>query len=148
MLPKARRLVLAGGLPLLFLLVTLVPAAALITLGLRLASQDQTLLAQQIAESRQADLDRAVNALAAEVQSWREVLATRDFRSVASLPSDSAVILVSAGEVRAIPLGRMPWSPLPPRLTHSPDGPFREAERLEFEEAHEEQSRRSYESLA
>jgi signal transduction histidine kinase len=147
-LQKPRRLVLAGGLPLLFLLVTLVPAAALITLGLRLVSQDRVLQGQQIAESRQADLDRGVNALAREVQSWREVLAARVFRGLAGLPSDSAVVLVSAGEVRAIPPGRMPWSPLPPRLAQSPDGPFREAERLEFGEAHEEQSRRAYESLA
>jgi signal transduction histidine kinase len=147
-LRQAWRSVLAGRLPLLFLLVTLVPAAALITLGLRLASQDRALLAQQVAESRQADLDRAVNSLAAEIQSWRQALAARDFHGAAGLPADSAVILVSARKARALPPGRMLWSPLPPPLAQSPDGAFREAERLEFGGAHVEESRRAYESLA
>lgn len=147
-LRQAWRSVLAGLLPLLFLLVTLVPAAALIALGARLASQDRALLAQQIAESRQADLDRAVNSLAAEIQSWRQALAIRDFRGAAGLPADSAVILVSSREARALPTGRMLWSPLPPHLAQPPDGAFREAERLEFGGTHVEESRRAYESLA
>jgi hypothetical protein len=43
-LQYAWRSVLAGRLLLLFLLVTLIPAGALILLGLRLASQDRGLL--------------------------------------------------------------------------------------------------------
>jgi signal transduction histidine kinase len=147
-LQYAWRSVLAGRLLLLFLLVTLVPAGALIVLGLRLASQDQVLLGQRIAELRQADLDRAVDALAAEVQSWRQVLAARDFRGAASLPSDSALILVSTREARALPPGRMLWSPLPPRLAQAPDTAFREAEQLEFAGGREEEALRAYEALA
>lgn len=86
---------------LLFLLVTLVPAGALIVLGLRLASQDRVLLGQRVAELRQADLDRVIRALAAEVQSWHQVLAARDFRGAASLPSDSALILVEPRSSRS-----------------------------------------------
>ncbi len=115
-LQSARRSVLAGSLLLLFLVMTVVPAGALIVLGLKLASQDRILLGQRIAELRQADLDRAVHALAAEVQSWQQVLAARDFRGAASLPADSAVILVVDGEARALPPGRMLWSPLPARM--------------------------------
>ncbi|MEK7753024.1 MAG: hypothetical protein AAB654_13965, partial [Acidobacteriota bacterium] len=92
-LQHAWRSILAGRMLLLFLLVTLVPAGALIVMGLRLASQDRVLLGQRIAELRQADLDRAVQALATEVQSWCQALAARDFRGAASLPSDSALIL-------------------------------------------------------
>ena len=93
-------------------------------------------------------MGRAVNSLAAQIQSWRQALAIHDFRSVAGLPADSAVILVSSREARALPPGRMLWSPLPPHLAQSPDGAFREAERLEFGGAHVEESRRAYESLA
>src|SRR5579863_4105010 len=100
-LRKAWRSVLPVRLALLFLLITLVPAAALIVLGVRLASQDRALLAQQIAESRQTDLDRAVNALASEIQSWHQALATHDLRVAGGLPSDSAVILISDGQARA-----------------------------------------------
>lgn len=56
-LQYAWRSVLAGRLLLLFLLVTLVPAGALIVLGLRLASQDRVLLGQRIAELRPQSLD-------------------------------------------------------------------------------------------
>ncbi|MBZ5584822.1 MAG: tetratricopeptide repeat-containing protein, partial [Acidobacteriia bacterium] len=139
---------LAGRLLLLFLLVTLVPAGALIVLGLRLASQDRVLLGQRMAELRQADLDRAVLALTAEVQSWQAALATRDFRDAASLPADSALILVSTREARALPPGRMLWSPLPPRLGQAPDAAFRDAEQLEFAARREEEALRAYESLA
>src|SRR5579863_5787675 len=129
-LRKAWRSVLPVRLALLFLLITLVPATALIALGVRLASQDRALLAQQTAESRQTDLDRAVNALTAEIQSCRQALATRDFRGAAGLPSDSAMILVSGREVRALPPGRMLWSPVPPRLVQPPESAYWEAERL------------------
>jgi hypothetical protein len=56
-LQYAWRSVLAGRLLLLFLLVTLVPAGALIVLGLRLASQDRVLLGQRMAELRPQSLD-------------------------------------------------------------------------------------------
>ena len=80
-----------GGRPLLlFLLVTLLPAGALIVLGLRLASQDRVLLGQRIAELRQTDLDRAVHALASQAQTWQQALTARDFRGATSLPPDSA----------------------------------------------------------
>ena len=147
-LQHAWRSILAGRLPLLFLLVTLVPAGALVVLGLRLASQDRVLLGQRIAELRQADLDGAVRALSAEVQSWQGALAARDFRGAASLPSDSALILVSTREARALPPGRMLWSPLPPRLAEAPDTAFREAGQLEFAGGREEEALRAYESLA
>lgn len=147
-LQHAWRSNVAGRLLLLFLLVTLVPAGALVVLGLRLASQDRELLGQRIAELRQADLDGAVRALSAEVQSWQGKLATRDFRGAASLPSDSALILVSTREARALPPGRMLWSPLPPRLAQAPDTDFREAGQLEFAAGREEEALRAYESLA
>ncbi len=147
-LQHAWRPILAGRLLLLFLLVTLVPAGALIVLGLRLASQDRVLLGQRIAELRQADLDRAVRALVAEVQSWQGALAARDFRSADSLPSDSALILVSTREARALPPGRMLWSPLPPPLAQAPDAAFREAEQLEFTGGREGEALLAYESLA
>ncbi len=132
----------------LFLLVTLLPAGALIVLGLRLASQDRVLLGQRIGELRQADMDRAVQALASEIQSWQQALAARDFRGEASLPSDSALILVSPREARALPPERMLWSPLPPGLTPAPDAPFREAEQFEFTAGRQDDALRAYESLA
>lgn len=46
-LRKAWQSVLTGRLPVLFLLVTVVPAAALIALGVRLASQDRVLVAHR-----------------------------------------------------------------------------------------------------
>lgn len=144
----AWRSILAGRMVLLLLLLTLVPAGALITMGFRLASQDRALLGQRIAELRQADLDRAVQALTAEVQSWRQALAARDFRRAANLPSDSALILVSARDVRALPPGRMLWSLLPPQLERAPENAFREAEQLEFAAGRAAEAARAYETLA
>ena len=89
-----------------------------------------------------------MNALAAEIQSWRQALAARDFRGAAGLPSDSAVVLITGREARAIPPGRMAWSPLPPRLAQAPDNAFRDPERLEYGGAREAEARRAYESLA
>ncbi len=81
-----------------------------------------------LAELRQADMDRAVHALWAEVQGRHQALAARDFRGSDSLPSDSALILISTGEARAIPPGRLRWSPLPERLMQAQDAAFRNAE--------------------
>ncbi|MBI3278887.1 MAG: HAMP domain-containing histidine kinase [Acidobacteria bacterium] len=142
------RYILARRLLLLFLLVTLVSAGALIVLGLRLASQDRALLVQRVAELRQADLDRSVLVLMAEVQFWQQALAAWDFRGAASLPSDSAVILVCTREARALPAGRMLWSPLPPQLAQAPEIAFREAEQLEFAGGRDGDARQAYESLA
>ena len=93
--------VLAGRLPLLFLLLTFVPATALIALGLRLASQDRVLLAQQQPGRALGLLDR-LHARAAAQERTGSVIELRALQALAhAAGGDRATALAALAEALA-----------------------------------------------
>jgi signal transduction histidine kinase len=116
------------NLMVLFLLVMLLPAVTLVGLGWRLLEQDRALESQRLTELREGTADRMVRSLEQALAATEKRLA----RGELDVPEDAVRVIIGPGGIEATPAGRLLYYPTPPPLKEAPDGPFREAEDLEF----------------
>jgi two-component system phosphate regulon sensor histidine kinase PhoR len=145
MRPSRRRSPGSRRLTLLFVVVLLPPALALVWLGAALLDQDRAMLAERGLERREAAADRVTAAL---LQSMRE--------AERSLVEDVGVHRVPDGMVRVTrssagfdvyPADRVLWVPEPPRRREAAAASFADAERAEIEGTGD-RGLSQYESLA
>lgn len=118
------------GLVLMFVLVTILPAAALVVLGVRLVDQERALAGQRRRDALDRAADRAVLLFTQELTRLHKRLAGPPF----SPPVDSAVLVFRhrGNPVEAIPDGRLPYLPAVAGLNEPPPNSFSELETFEF----------------
>lgn len=119
------------GLVLLFLLVTILPALALVALGVRLLEQERVVAAQRRRQNLEHAADQAVRLLEQELASLRSGLSAGEW-DAAPLPDDSAILTIRGQSTRALPAGRLPYLPAGETLVEIPENAFAEAEAIEF----------------
>ena len=130
-----------GWMPLLFLAVVVLPAIALVWLGIELINQDRELWVQRQEERRRAATQGAVLSL-------EQSLAEAERQSAEGrLPEGAVRFRLSASGVQADPPDRVLWVPAPVPMQAVPGQPFAEAEALEYRGA-TAQARLRYEDLA
>lgn len=135
------------GLVALFLVVTILPALALVALGVRLAEQERIVAGQRRRQSLESAADLAVRVLEQELALLRRKVAAEDWDDL-PLPGDSAALTIRGHSVRAFPVGRLPYLPSPPPLEEIPEGAFTEAESFEFAKQDPAEALRRYSGLA
>ena len=114
----------------LFAVVTLLPAATLAVLGVRLLQQDRALAEQRRSEMLEHAADRAVRAVE---QDMRLAHPPPQRRHCSRRCSRRGGVRVSApGRIDAVPAGRAPYYPDAPGLLEPPAAPFDALEALEF----------------
>src|SRR5687767_3875820 len=121
----ARRLIVS------FVLALLVPATALVWLGLRFIEQDRLLVERQFRERRESSADRAIAGLEQALTSTERRLG-RDPSEVEIRPDDDAVVLTwTPAGIDIRPAGRLLYLPatLPDR--EEPTDVFAPGEALE-----------------
>ncbi|MBI1874168.1 MAG: hypothetical protein HYS05_09810 [Acidobacteria bacterium] len=125
-LGASRRLIL------LFVLVLLVPATAVVWLGVRLIEQDRALASRQLRERRESAADRLIAGLEQAVSSTERRLAGEP----TGLPirPDDDVVLVTFGPtgIEAHPKDRLLYLPMVPPGPAEPTAAFEAGEALEF----------------
>jgi len=114
----------------LFALVTLLPAATLVVLGVRLLQQDRALAEQRRGEMLEHAADRAVRALEQEILSLTRRL--KEGFAPADVPDGAVYAVLRAGRIDALPAARMPYYPDAPGAKEPPAAPFEALEALEF----------------
>ena len=119
------------GLVILFLVVTILPALALVALGVRLLEQERVLAEQRRRESLDRAAGHAVLVLEQELASLRRQLAAGEW-DPKKLPDDSATLAIRGQSVHASPPGRLPYLPTTAALREIPESPFTETESIEF----------------
>jgi hypothetical protein len=131
----------------LFVLVTLVPSAALVALGWKLSRDDRDNEVRTASERREQALDLVVAGLARELPMTEQSLRAA---VTLGLPADGdAVLLTFAdGVVMASPAGLLPYLPIAPALTEAPPEAFAEGEDLEFRVGDPGRAAAHYERLA
>jgi signal transduction histidine kinase len=116
----------------LFLAVTLAPAAGLIWLGWRLLQQDRALVEQRVQEHRERAADLLVAALEQKLLAVERDL-TRSSALRDAQPGDDAVLLVlGPGSADAVPAFRLLYYPVVPPCRDAPAFLFRDGEDREF----------------
>lgn len=135
------------GLVVLFLVVTILPALALVALGVRLLDQERVLAEQRRRENLERAAGHAVLVLEQELASLRRQLAAGEW-DPRQLPGDSATLALRGQSVHASPPGRLPYLPAASALREIPEGPFAEAESIEFARQDLPEALRRYASLA
>jgi signal transduction histidine kinase len=122
----SRRLILS------FVLVLLVPAAAVIWLGVRLVDQDRTLAARQLRERREAAADRVIASLQ-QAMAISERRLAGDADAFPFQPDDDALLMtLDAHGIETNPPHRLLYFPVLPHAFDAPTVPFEAGERLEF----------------
>jgi signal transduction histidine kinase len=116
-------------LMMLFLLVMLAPAAALLALGLRLLEQDRAIERQRLTELRESAADHAVRALEQAISGTEKGL---NSQPPADRSGDALRVVFHPGGIEASPPGRLLYYPVLRQSRSSPDGPFRQVEEYEF----------------
>ena len=111
----------------LFLVVTLAPAAGLVWLGWRLLEQERALEAQRRLERREQGADLIVGALREQLLASREGLADPS-RALDPGAGDAVVVVFGNGPVWAHPPARLLYDP----SSDSPRSPAPESERQAF----------------
>lgn len=135
------------GLVILFLVVTILPALALVALGVRLLEQERVLAKQRRRESLDRAAGHAVLVLEQELALLRRQLAAGEWDS-RKLPGDSATLAIRGESVHASPPGRLPYLPATAALKEIPESPFTETESIEFARQDLPEALRRYASLA
>ena len=135
----------------LFLAVTLAPAAGLVWLGWRLLEQERSLEAQRRLERREQGAERIVGVLRERLAASRQGLGN----PALALPptvDDAVVVVFGAGPVRAEPPSRLLYYPSVESSRSAartpPQGVFAPGERHEFREKDYAQAIRVFERLA
>src|SRR5437016_5198353 len=128
-----------GNLLILFGVVLFLPAAALITLGVRLLDQDRALVRQRQSDLLERAADQGVRALEQDLSMLRKRL-VGPACDPADVPEDAVCVVLRPDRFEAVPPQRIAYYPLSPGLRgsglrESPSAPFRESEALEFGEA-------------
>src|SRR5262245_59027937 len=119
---RNRRLVL------LFVVTTLIPAAGLVWLGLRMAEQDRALERQRVQERRNQAADLAAALLERTLANLDDKLATR------SVPKGAALVIFGAQGLEEHDGIALPYYPLPPHDTGPGESAaFEQADALEFQ---------------
>jgi signal transduction histidine kinase len=135
----------------LFLAVTLAPAAGLVWLGWRLLGQERALQVQRRLERREQDADRIVGALRERVLAVRQELAGTP-RAFDPGAGDAVVVVFSGGSVRVDPPGGLLYDPAgdSPRAAtpESQRQAFLPGERHEFQAKNYAAAAREFERLA
>ena len=125
-LGASRRLVLS------FILVLLLPAAAVVWLGARLIDQDRALASRQLRERRESAADRLVASLAQTLSTTERQLESNPTALPVQSHEDSVLITLGPGRVEAFPPGRVLYLPEVPQAPAEPTAPFEAGEALEF----------------
>jgi signal transduction histidine kinase len=121
------------NLLILFGVALVLPAATLITLGVRLLDQDRALARQREGELLERAADQGVRALEQDLAALRKRLAGPPC-SPADVPDDTVCVVLRPDRFQAVPPQRVPYYPLTPGLKEPPSEPFRELEAQEFGE--------------
>jgi signal transduction histidine kinase len=121
------------NLLILFGVVLFLPAATLITLGVRLLDQDRALARQRQGELLEHAADQGVRALEQDLAALRKGLAGPPC-APADVPEDAVCVVLRADRFEAVPPQRIPYFPLILGLREPPSAPFRELEAQEFGE--------------
>jgi signal transduction histidine kinase len=125
-LGASRRLILS------FVLVLLVPAAAVVWLGARLVDQDRALASRQLRERRESAADRLVASLEQAVSSTERHL-DGEPASLLIRPDDDAVLItLQPGGIEAYPKGRLLYVPTISFGLAEPTEAFEAGEVIEF----------------
>ena len=114
-----------------FVLVLLVPATAVVWLGVRLVEQDRALASRQLRERRESGADRIIAGLQQAVSSTERRL--NEPGNLLIRPDDDAVLVtLRSNAVEAFPPDRLLYLPvLPPAIAEATDA-FEPGESLEF----------------
>ena len=113
-----------------FLLVLLLPAAVVVTLGIRLIEQDRVLEARSLREERENAGDRVVAALEQRISSTEHTLTGESRAELSGMADDAIVVAIEDGE--SWPKGRLLYHPTLPRCPPEESAPFAAAEEAEF----------------
>lgn len=125
-LGASRRLILS------FVLVLLVPAAAVVWLGVRLVEQDRALASRQLRERRESAADRLIAGLEQAVSSTERRL-DGDPAGLPIRPDDDAVLItLRPGGIEAYPKDHLLYVPTLPPGPAEPTEAFEAGEALEF----------------
>ena len=106
----------------LFGVVTLLPAATLAVLGVRLLGQDRALAEQRRSEMLEHAADRAVRVLEQEIVSLTRRL--KEGFAPADVPDGAVYAVLRAGRIDAVPAGRAPYYPDAPGAKEPPAAPI------------------------
>jgi hypothetical protein len=115
----------------LFVLVVCVPAATLITLGLRLLDQDRALARQRQLELLDRAADAGIQVLEQDLASQKARLADGSCGGLESI-DDAVCITLRLDSIEAFPPNRIAYYPRPRRLKEAPAEAFAEIETHEF----------------
>ena len=117
------------NLMVLFLLVMLAPAVALVLLGLRLLDQDRALEKQRLNELRESAADRVVRSLDQALAATEAQLASPQSWN----PGEDVLrVVFHTDGIEVQPPGRLLFYPVLPERKEAPSGPFLQAEECEF----------------
>ena len=122
------------NLLILFGVVLFLPAAALITLGVRLLDQDRALVRQRQSELLERAADHGVRVLEQDLSTLRKRLVGPACEP-AGVPEDAVCVVLHPDRFEAVPPQRIAYYPLVRGLREASSAPFREAEALEFGES-------------
>jgi tetratricopeptide (TPR) repeat protein len=115
-----------------FVLLLLLPAAAVAWLGVQLLEQDREIEARRIAERRERAADRAIAEIEKAVAATERQLSGAA-NTVPILPGDDAVVVtMAAGGVEAAPRQHLLYQPQLPVGPPEPSNAFDAAQGLEF----------------
>jgi two-component system, OmpR family, phosphate regulon sensor histidine kinase PhoR len=138
----------SGRLILSFVLVLLVPAAAVVWLGLRLVDQDRALAARQLRERREAAADRVIASLQHAVAISERRLAGDPDAFPFQTGDDALLMTLDAHSIETYPRHRLLYLPVLPRGLNEPTVPFEAGEVLEFRAGDFAGAARAYRELA
>jgi signal transduction histidine kinase len=131
-----------------FVLLLLVPAAAVVWLALTSLAQERELERRQIAERRALVADRIAAHLAQAVTATeRQLVADPEAISI-DAEDDAVLVTVGAHRTVARPARHLLYDPAPASLLPGVADPFREADVLEFQSRGSEAATSAYRALA
>lgn len=122
----SRRLLLS------FVFVLLVPAAAVVWLGVRLIDQDRALALRQLRERHESAADRLVAGLEQAVASTERRLDGDPARLAIGTDDDAVVVTLGPAAFEAHPKDRLLYVPATPSRSPEPGDAFEPGESLEF----------------
>lgn len=127
-----------------FVLLLILPAAAVVWLGTRLLSQDGELEARQLEERRNSAADRAVAGLEQALSASERRLQSYDLPHD---PDDGVILSIREGRVQAYPAQRLLYYP-EARSVPEPTDVFAAAETLEFRDGDHSRAAAAFRELA
>src|SRR5947207_11343798 len=122
----SRRLILS------FVLVLLVPAAAVVWLGVRLIEQDRALASRQLRERRESAADRLIAGLEQAVSSTERRLDGEPAALPIRSDDDAVLLTMRPSGIETYPKDRLLYLPAIPPGPAEPIAPFEAGEELEF----------------